>query len=88
MTCNDQCNAEVFKLLSHGPYSLNMPHWTSIVFNMKKIHAAEKYSSDFDIAVKITYFEELEKSTYRDDIETLQFWWIKCTEQGEDYVET
>ncbi|KAG5347133.1 SETMR methyltransferase, partial [Acromyrmex charruanus] len=45
------------------------------------------YSPDLLIAETETYFEELDKSYYSDDLNKLKSPWIKCIELKGDYVE-
>ncbi|KAL1446983.1 hypothetical protein WDU94_003680 [Cyamophila willieti] len=78
-----------YELLPHPPYYPDMAPCVYHLFpNLKKWLGGKKFSNDNEVKQAVNgYFEDLDQSTYKTDIQALEHRWTKCIALKGDYVE-
>ena len=78
-----------FKLLPHAVYSPDLaPSDYSLLPNLKKWLSSQRLANHEEVeSADNGYFEELDGSPYKQDIEAIEHCWEKCIELKGDYVE-
>lgn len=78
-----------FQLVPHPPYSPDLAPCDFFLFpNLKKHLAGKKFKTNAEVIAEVeAYFEELDKSKYKEGIMMLEHRWSKCIDVGGDFVE-
>ena len=78
-----------FELLPHAPYSPDLAPSDYFLFpNLKKWLGGKRFASNDEVEAAVDgYFDELDKSHYKQGVEAIEHRWAKCIELKGDYVE-
>ena len=77
-----------FKLLSHALYSPDLALSDYFLFrNLKKWLGGQRFTNNEGVESAVNgYFEEFDRSNYKQGIEAVEHHWEKCIELKGDYI--